>query len=88
MKKIKRILAIGGVVILLGMYILTFISAMFATPNTHSLFFGSIAATIIIPIFIYAYTLIYRVVFRKNGEEDYEADDSFKENEEDMDEKS
>ncbi len=72
MKKIKRILALGGVVILLGMYLLTFISAMFATPSTHSLFFGSIAATIIIPIFIYAYTLIYRVICRKDDVGEYQ----------------
>ena len=47
MKKLKRIFAIAGVVILLGMYLLTFISAMFATPNTHALFLGSLAATIL-----------------------------------------
>lgn len=69
MKKLKRIFAIAGVVILLGMYLLTFISAMFATPNTHALFLGSLAATIIIPVFLYAYSLIYKMVY-KNDEQD------------------
>lgn len=69
MKKFKKIFAIAGVIILLGMYLLTFISAIFATPNSHALFFGSIAATIIIPIFLYAYSLIYRVIY-KNNEQD------------------
>ena len=35
MAKLKRIFAGAGVVLLLGMYILTFISAVLATPNTH-----------------------------------------------------
>lgn len=69
MKKLKRIFAIAGVAILLGMYLLAFISAIFATPNAHALFLGSIAATIIIPVFLYAYSLIYKMVY-KNDEHD------------------
>lgn len=69
MKKLKKIFAIAGVIILLGMYLLTFISAIFATPNSHALFLGSLAATIIVPIFLYAYSLIYRVVY-KNDKQD------------------
>ncbi len=65
MAKLKKIFAIAGVVLLLGMYLLTFISAILATPNTHSLFLGSLAATIIVPIFLYAYMLIYKVVYKK-----------------------
>lgn len=73
MAKLKRIFAIAGVALLLGMYILTFISAILATPNTHSLFLGSLAATIIVPIFLYAYTLIYKVVYKdKRKQEDIE----------------
>lgn len=71
MAKLKKIFAIAGVVILLGMYLLTFISAILATPNTHSLFLGSLAATIIIPIFLYAYMLIYKVVYKnRENQED------------------
>ena len=73
MAKLKKIFAIAGVVILLGMYLLTFISAILATPNTHSLFLGSLAATIIIPIFLYAYMLIYKVVYKnRENQEDNE----------------
>lgn len=69
MDKLKRIFAAAGVIILLGMYLLTFISAMLATPSTHALFLGSLAATIIIPIFLYAYTLIYKMVYKKKDED-------------------
>ena len=74
MAKLKKIFAIAGVVLLLGMYLLTFISAILATPNTHSLFLGSLAATIIVPIFLYAYTLIYKMVYKKKDEDKEEAD--------------
>lgn len=74
MDKIRRIFAAAGVVLLLGMYLLTFISAMLATPATHALFLGSLSATIIIPIFLYAYTLIYKMVYKKKDEDKEEAD--------------
>ena len=67
MDKLRRIFAAAGAVVLLGMYLLTFISAILATPATHALFLGSLSATIIIPIFLYAYTLIYKMVYNKNA---------------------
>ncbi|MCI8747261.1 MAG: hypothetical protein HFH67_05265 [Lachnospiraceae bacterium] len=70
MAKLKKIFAAAGVVLLLGMYLLTFISAMLATPNTHSLFLGSLAAIIIVPIFLYAYTLIYKVIYKDKGKQE------------------
>ena len=70
MDKLRRIFAAAGAVVLLGMYLLTFISAILATPNTHSLFLGSLAATIIVPIFLYAYTLIYKVVYKDKGKQE------------------
>ena len=58
MDKLRRIFAAAGAVVLLGMYLLTFISAILATPATHALFLGSLSATIIIPIF-YMHILLY-----------------------------
>lgn len=69
MKKLKRIFAIAGVAVLLGMYLLTFVSALLATPGTHALFLGSLAATIIVPVFLYAYSLIYKVIYKKEDRE-------------------
>ena len=74
MYKLRRIFAAAGAVVLLGMYLLTFISAILATPATHALFLGSLSATIIIPIFLYAYTLIYKMVYKKKDEDKEEAD--------------
>ena len=74
MDKLRRIFAAAGAVVLLGMYLLTFISAILATPATHALFLGSLSATIIIPIFLYAYTLIYKMVYKKKDEDKEAAD--------------
>ena len=70
MDKIKRIIALAGVILLVGMYVLTLISGIMATPYTQSLFKGYIAATIIIPVFLYAYKLVYEVILNKDKDDD------------------
>ncbi len=49
----KRILAIGGIVILVGMYILTFILAIMNHPDTGRLLMASIVCTVFIPVMIH-----------------------------------
>lgn len=66
MKKGKRVLAMIGVVILAGLYVATLISAILATPATDDFFKASLLATIIVPLLIYVYMLIYRLIFGKN----------------------
>lgn len=68
MKKIKRILALTGVVILVSLYLLTLISSFTATPYRAAFFQASVYATIIIPVLLYGYMLIYRVL-KKDKEE-------------------
>jgi len=62
MEKTKRILAILGVVAIVALYGVTFVSALLATPATQELFKASLLATLVIPILIYAYVLLYRVI--------------------------
>ena len=49
----KRILAIGGIVILVGMYIITFILAIMNHPDTGRLLMASIVCTVFIPVMIH-----------------------------------
>jgi hypothetical protein len=56
----KRILALVGVFLLVGMYIATFVFAMIDSPTADSWFRASIFCTITIPVFLYGYQLIYR----------------------------
>jgi len=64
--KIKRIGALALVVILLGLYITTFILAFMKSPTAQKLFQGSVIATIAIPIMLYGYMLIYKYLKNRN----------------------
>lgn len=64
MKKIKRIAAILGVALLVGMYVLTLISGILSTPETGSLFKACIYCTITVPCLLYGFELIYRLLHK------------------------
>ena len=58
--KMKRILALAGSVLLAGLYLITLILA-FADPTASKDWLkASVVCTVVIPIFLYAYLLIYR----------------------------
>lgn len=65
--KLKRIAAMIGIVLIVAMYLITFISAIFVTKYTHGLFLASLFSTFAVPVFIYAYMLIYRLVHKKDN---------------------
>lgn len=67
MKKSKRIFAIIGVVILAGLYVSTLILALIGSEQTTSLLKAAIACTILLPILLYGYILLYRLL-KKNDE--------------------
>ena len=68
MNKIRRILAIIGIVLLAGLYIATIFAAFTASENSFGLFMASIAATIIIPVLIWLFTLFYKLSHKKDDE--------------------
>ena len=61
MKKVKRILALAGAMLLFALYASTLIFA-FIDSDVSLTFL--IACTIILPVLIYAYILVYRVTRR------------------------
>lgn len=69
MKKTKRILALIGVVLLIGLYLSTLVCAFSSSDNFMNMLMASIYATVIIPVLIWAYTLIYRLI-KKNSDTD------------------
>lgn len=69
MKKVKRILAILGVVLLLGLYVLTMIMAIFDPTETMNYFMASVVATVMIPTLFWIYMYIYKLM-KKNNDED------------------
>ncbi len=62
MKKIKRISALILAVFLFSLYGLTLYAALTSSPESHALFMASIYCTVAIPITIYAYMLVYRLL--------------------------
>jgi len=60
MKKVKRISAITGIVLMLSMYLISLLSAFFATKYAPGLFLASIFSTIVIPIMIWWFLTFYK----------------------------
>lgn len=63
--KIKRILALVGAFFLFGMYAATLLFAFIDHSASQGLLKASIACTIILPVLLYAYTLVYRLTRKK-----------------------
>lgn len=70
MRKLQRILALAGVVLLAAMYGSTLFFALSDRPGAEGWFKASVACTILVPVFLYANTLIYRYLKSRNGEAD------------------
>ena len=60
MKKIKRILAILGAIILAGLYISTIVCALSSNENYMDMLMASVYATVIIPVLIWHILLYIR----------------------------
>lgn len=74
MKKIKRILALIGVVLLVCLYGSTLVFALMDSPAADGLLRASIAATILIPVLLYAYILITRLLKKRRDDQNDHSD--------------
>lgn len=68
-KRLKQIMAIIGLVIIAGLYIVTLILALTGSESTKQLFTASIICTVIIPVFIYVVSWIYKLI-KKDADND------------------
>lgn len=68
MKKVKQILAIIGIILLVLLYLSTLVCAIIDHTETMRLFQASILATVIIPVLLWAYSFIYKLI-KKNAKE-------------------
>lgn len=73
MKNVKRILALAAAILLFAMYACTLIFALIGSPNALNLLWASIACTIILPVLLYGYMLVYRQVHDNQDQEDDDA---------------
>ena len=65
----KRILAFAGIGLLVFLYVLTLIFALSGSENYFGMMMASVAATILVPIVLYGYVLVYKVIKDNNTEE-------------------
>lgn len=73
MKKVKRIFAILGIVLLLSVIGINVYAAFTATPENHALFQASLYSMVVIPVMIFAYVLVYRLL-KRNAEDKKQED--------------
>ncbi len=59
-KKIQRILALAGATFLSGLYLITLILAFVDPTEAKNWLKAAIVCTVILPVFLYAYILVYR----------------------------
>lgn len=70
MKKAKRVLAIIGVILLIGLYLSTLFLAILGNySNFRKFFMASAVATVMIPILIWIYSRICRLIIDRRREQ-------------------
>lgn len=69
MKKMKRIIALLGVILLLALYISTIVLACIGSENALNLLRAAIYATIVVPVLLWAYSFIYKLLRNNNSQE-------------------
>lgn len=62
MKKTKRILAILGIILLASLYVATLVFAIIGSENAMNWFRASVYATVVVPVLIWAYGFVYRLL--------------------------
>ncbi len=70
MKKVKSILAIIGILLLVGLYVLTFVLAIVDDPRSFQMLGAALASTVIIPTLIWVIGIFVRLSSPTNSPED------------------
>ena len=55
----KQIVAIIGIILLVLLYVVALLAAIFGNPASNHIFFAALYGTIVIPIMIWVYTWLY-----------------------------
>lgn len=66
LEKIKRLAAWIGIIVIVGMYLLTLILGLTANENTKGWLMASIVCTVVIPVLIYAMILVMKVLDQRH----------------------
>lgn len=75
MKKLKQITALIGVIALTGLYVSTLVLALIGSAEAINLLKVAVYATIVLPVLLWAYSFIYRMMKGKQNDDTSEKDD-------------
>ncbi|MCD7981687.1 MAG: hypothetical protein LUF32_05170 [Clostridiales bacterium] len=69
MKKVKRIIALVGVIALLALYVYTLVLAIVGSEQTMNMLITAIVATVVLPTLLWTYSFIYKLLKNNYSEE-------------------
>ncbi len=72
MKKAKQILAILGIVLILGVNVLLIFTAGTSSENNVNAFNASIVAVILVPVLLWIYLYIYKLIKKRSDDKTIE----------------
>lgn len=78
MKKVKRVIAMIGVIALLALYVSTIVLAIIGSEQAMNLLKAAIYSTVVLPVLLWAYSFIYKLLqdhFSAGNEETDETDE-------------
>lgn len=74
MKNIKQILAILGIVLILGLNVLLVFAAGTASEDGMGMFGGAVVAVVMVPILLWIYLYVFKMIKRRREEDAIEDD--------------
>ena len=69
MKKVKRIIALVGVIALIALYVYTLVLAIIGSEQTMNMLITAIVATVVLPTLLWTYSFIYKLLKNNYSEE-------------------
>ena len=75
MKNIKQILAILGIVLIVGLNFLLVFAAGTASEDSMGMFGGAVVAVVMIPILLWIYLYIFKLIKKRNEEKEMDEKD-------------
>ena len=70
MMKARRVMAMIGVIIIVLLYVYVFVLALRKDPNMQNALFAAFAATIIVPVMMYAFSMLAKLMERSIESDD------------------
>jgi len=67
-KKIKQVMAIIGLIVIVGMFVVTIVLALSKNPNTRGWFMASIIVLVVVPVMMYVCSWLYKLIKKQKDE--------------------